>query len=90
MTRLFLLLIMFVLIARSFWSLVEGVVRGATTQQQGGGRSRAPGGTVPVKMVPCPVCGTYVVPGKALSTTTLQGQSIYFCSEKCRADYRQR
>ena len=89
MLRLLLLLVMFVLIARSFWSLVEGVVRGASAPQ-GGGRSRAPGAPVPVKMAPCAVCGTYVVPGKALSSTTIKGAPIYFCSEKCRAEYRER
>ena len=83
-----LILVLFWVIARAFWTLVEGVVRGATgPAPQGGGR----GGRTPVsvKMSPCPGCGTYVVPGKAISTTS-GGQTLYFCSETCRADYRTR
>ena len=90
MLRLILLLIMFVLIARSFWSVVDGVVRGVSSPPQGGGRRREPGGATPVKMMPCVVCGTYVVPGKSLSSTTMSGQAIFFCSEKCRTEYRER
>ena len=90
MLRLVLLMVMFVVIARSFWAFVDGVVRGASSSPMGsGGRSRGPGGPVPVKMVACPVCGTFVVPGKALSTTSMRGQSVWFCSEKCRAQYRE-
>ena len=94
MLRLILLLVMFVLIARSFWSVVDGVVRGASSSppSPGGGRRGNPGernSPVPVKMVPCPVCGTFVVPGKALSTTSMRGQAVWFCSEKCRAEYRE-
>ena len=90
MLRLFLLLIMFVMIARSFWAVVDGVVRGASSSPQpGGGRARGSNTPVPVKMVPCPVCGTFVVPGKALSTTSMRGQAVWFCSEKCRAAYKE-
>jgi ribosomal protein L24E len=35
------------------------------------------------------VCGTCVVPGKAISVVS-SGASVYFCSEKCRAEYRPR
>ena len=42
-----------------------------------------------VKMLPCPVCGTYVVPGKAISVVS-GGAPVYFCSEKCRAEYQPR
>lgn len=78
-----LLFILFWVIARAFWSFVDGVVRGASGPQARGPR---PQGPVPVKMQPCPVCGTFVVPGKALSQTA-GGRTVYFCSEKCRAAY---
>ena len=87
LVRGLLLFILFWVIARSFWSLIDGVVRGAQ-----GPAARAPGrrgGPVPVKMQPCPGCGTYVVPGKAISATS-GGTTLHFCSEKCRAEYASR
>jgi YHS domain-containing protein len=39
-----------------------------------------------VKLQRDPVCGTYVTPGSAL-TTTAAGTTLYFCSEKCRNEY---
>jgi YHS domain-containing protein len=40
----------------------------------------------PVKMVADPVCGTYVIPGKALQAS--RGRDThYFCSETCRAKW---
>ena len=82
MFRFILLLALFAVIARLFWRFVEGVVRGATVPP-GGARSSAPS---PVKMQPCPVCGTYVVPGKAISGTS-SGAPVHFCSEKCRSEH---
>ena len=37
-------------------------------------------------MVRDPVCGTYVVPGKALELARGR-ETLYFCSEKCRDEY---
>jgi YHS domain-containing protein len=79
-----LLLLLFWLIARAFWRLMEGVVRGATSPGPQGqpGSPRAPG----VKMSQCPICGTYVVPGKAISLTR-GGQVFYFCGDPHRAEF---
>ena len=80
-----LLFILFWVIARAFWRLIDGVVKGATGQAAArGGRARQ--GAVGVKMAPCPVCGTYVVPGKAIRMTS-GGTTVYFCSDACRAAY---
>ena len=87
--RPLLLLILFWVIARAFWSLLEGVVRGASTPGAAGGRDGSRGTPAPVKMAPCPVCGTYVVPGKAISAT-VGGHTEFFCSDKCRAAYQSR
>ena len=88
MLRLLLLLALYGVIARAFWGFIEGVVRGASMPPTGGGRgSNSP--RSPVKMQPCPVCGTYVVPGKAISTVS-GGTSLHFCSEKCRSEHPSR
>ena len=90
MARFILLLFLFVVIARMFWRFVDAVVRGAVgpAPQQQGGR-RAGGAPAAVKMQQCPVCGTYVVPGKAISLVS-GGSPIYFDTEKCRAEYQSR
>lgn len=87
MLRFLLLLVLFSVIARVFWRFVESVVRGATTPPAGG--ARRGGGPSPVKMQPCPVCGTYVVPGKAISTVS-NGAPVHFCSDQCRREYATR
>ena len=85
MFRLLLLLALFWVIARVFWRFIDGVVRGATMPPPGSGgrKSNAPS---PVKMQPCPICGTYVVPGKAISAVS-SGAPVHFCSEKCRSEF---
>jgi hypothetical protein len=83
--RLLLLLALFWVIAQVFWRFIEGVVRGASMPPPGGAR-RSNSAPSPVKMQPCPVCGTYVVPGKAISGTA-NGALAHFCSEKCRSEY---
>jgi len=96
LARFLLLFVLFVVIARTFWRFVDAVVRGASgPAPQGGRRGAGPfdsaQGRPPaaVKMQQCPVCGTYVVPGKALSIVS-GGSPIYFDSEKCRAEYQSR
>jgi hypothetical protein len=87
LARFILLLILFVVIAKMFWRFVDGVVRGATGPAPQGTRRSGP--PVSVKMSPCPVCGTFVVPGKAISLVS-GGSPIYFDTEKCRAEYQSR
>jgi hypothetical protein len=87
MARFILLLVLAVVIARTFWRFFDGVVRGASSAAPGG---RRPGGPPSaVKMQQCPVCGTYVVPGKAIELAS-GGTPIYFDTEKCRAEYQSR
>ena len=87
LSRFLLLMVLFVVIARTFWRFVDGVVRGASGPAPQGGRRAGP--PAAVKMQQCPVCGTYVVPGKAISIVS-GGSPIYFDSEKCRAEYQSR
>ena len=89
MARFILLLALFVVIAKVFWRFVDAVVRGATGPAAQQGARRAGGAPTAVKMQQCPVCGTYVVPGKAISLVT-GGSPIYFDTEKCRAEYQSR
>ena len=89
MARFILLLTLFVVIARMFWRFVDAVVRGATGPAPASGARRGGNAPAAVKMQQCPVCGTYVVPGKAISLIS-GGSPIYFDTEKCRAEYQSR
>jgi hypothetical protein len=86
--RFILLVVLFLVIARTFWRFIDAIVRGAA----GPSATRGPRGSQPpasVKMSQCPVCGTYVVPGKAISLVS-GTSTIYFDTEKCRAEYQSR
>jgi hypothetical protein len=86
--RFLLLMVLVVVIARIFWRFVDAVMRGAASASPQGGR-RPSGPAAAVKMQQCPVCGTYVVPGKAISIVS-GGEPVYFDSDKCRAEYQSR
>jgi YHS domain-containing protein len=75
-------IIVILLAVRVIWRTLGSVVTmsGGARTSPGAGPSRDPR---PVKLVRDPVCGTYVSPDSAIA----QG-GHYFCSEKCRDDYR--
>ena len=78
--RFLLIVVLVMFFGRALWRLVEGIAEGASS----GSRSLPNRG---VRMVRDPVCGTYVVPSRALSSG--QGETTtYFCSEECRAKFR--
>ena len=79
MVRFILLAILFVIIARVFWRVFDAVIEAARNPND---RRSAPA----VKLVRDPVCGTFVQPRTALSTTAA-GQTHYFCSEECRGKF---
>jgi len=84
MLRYILLLLLLVFLARAFWRVVEGVMEGVTGQPRGAGPRRAG-----IQMARDPVCGTFVVPERAV--TLVEGrQQIHFCSTTCRDQYRAR
>ena len=77
MLRFVLLALLFIIVARVFWRLIDAVIAGA----------RGESGAAPaVKLVRDPVCGTYVAPRAALSATS-GGRTHYFCSEECQRKF---
>lgn len=66
------------LLIRVLWRLIGGVIAGiADTRRRQGER---------VQLVRDPICGTYVVPARALPLTAA-GITEYFCSERCREQF---
>jgi uncharacterized protein len=86
MLRLVLFLVLFIVVARVFWRVVDNVIEAATGQPRGG-TGRVPQQGVP--MARDPVCGTFVVRERALSLGD-GATRVFFCSEACRDAYRER
>jgi YHS domain-containing protein len=77
-------LILFLVTLRAIWRLFGGMVVGLKSQPPS---VRAP--EHGIQMARDPVCGTFVVPDRAV--TIVDGrQHVYFCSTKCRDQYRAR
>jgi hypothetical protein len=86
LARFILLFILFLVIARTFWRFMDAILRAAGPAAPGGPRQ---GPQSAVKMSQCPVCGTYVVPGKSIGLVS-GGSTVYFDTEKCRDEYQSR
>lgn len=84
MLRFILITLLITFIARAFWRIVDGMIEGATGKPRAA-RTRMRG----VQMVRDPVCGTFVVPDRAVTLAEGRRQ-IYFCSDQCRDQYRAR
>lgn len=84
MTRVLLILLLSMVVSRLFWRIVASFREGL-----GGGPA---GSSVPragTHMVRDPVCGTFVVPERAV--TLVDGRArMFFCSDACRDKYRAR
>ena len=80
-TRVILVTIVLLLIARAITMLVRGVLVGSGVTPD----TRAK--RAPVKLARDPVCGTHVAPRTALSLTS-GGTTHFFCSEQCRSKYQ--
>ena len=83
--------VLFTVVAiRAIWKLLQGVMIGMSDD---GSRRRSPGRTPSgppvhgVQMARDPICGTYVVPERAVSIRDGR-QIVYFCSDACRDKYR--
>ena len=90
MLRFVLLAVLLLIIANSFWKVVDGILEaaGITTRPNRSGRGGGPKGPT-VRLVRDPVCGTHVAPNSAV-TLTRGGTTYYFCSDRCREDFRNR
>ncbi|MGH9312773.1 MAG: hypothetical protein ACRD09_14010 [Vicinamibacterales bacterium] len=66
------------LLIRVLWRLIGGVIAGIADTKGRRGE--------PVQLVRDPICGTYVVPARALPLTAA-GITQYFCSERCREQF---
>jgi len=84
--RFFLIVLLALFALRAIGRFMGGLAQGARSD---GARPRHRAGETPVKMAKDPVCGTFVVPGKALSATA-GGATQWFCSEQCRAEFARR
>lgn len=82
MARFILWAILLYVLWRVGWRLLKGVFEGMGYQAPGA----AAGGAGSVGLVKDPMCGTFVMPSKAL--TSGSGPDMrFFCSEKCRSEY---
>lgn len=79
MTSLLLKIILFLIVVRLLWRFARGVLEGYAPDRE----------VRSVGLVRDPVCGVFVLPSSAL-TTVADGETKYFCSEKCRAEFRRR
>ena len=80
MLRIILVGLLLMLIARAFWRVIDGIVEGVT----GDRRRPVP---QPTRLFRDPVCGTHVAPASAPWLPAAAGR-VYFCSERCRDEYR--
>ncbi len=88
MLRALFLFLLVLFLARAIWKLLDGIIAGARDSpvERGSHRTR---GARAVKMAKDPVCGTFVVPGKAPSLVRA-GETLYFCSDRCRETFAAR
>ena len=96
MVRNVLLLVLTVLIIRAISRALAGVVEGMSSKSQssqwaGRGYRAQERGAVSrsVHRARDPVCGTYVIPDRAVPLSDAGGP-LFFCSNDCREKYRAR
>jgi uncharacterized protein len=85
MARFVFYIVLLILLARALARLWGGIQEGLTGGQTTGTKMPQQG----VQMVRDPVCGTFIVPDRAL-TLSVGRQQLYFCSTGCRDKYRAR
>ena len=82
LVRFILFSLLITLLVRAALRFFGGIVEGAS----GGATRPSPPST---KMVKDPVCGTFVVPSKALTASRGQ-ETAWFCSPECQSAWQRR
>ena len=85
LARFLIWTLLLLVVWRALRSLLSGIVQGASAPPP-------PPAGPPEKgelMVRDPVCGTFVLPSRSVSTQDRSG-THHFCSERCRQAYQQR
>jgi YHS domain-containing protein len=77
-------IILVLVVSGALRKILQSAMTSMRAPQPSGERPRASGS---VHMERDPVCGTFVVPGRAVSIT-VAGQHVYFCSQACCDRYR--
>jgi hypothetical protein len=77
-------ILLVILIVRALWRLLRGVLEGS-----GWAPPRPDQLDRSVALQRDPVCGTFVVPSRALTAPGHDGTK-YFCSDRCRRAYAER
>ena len=89
LTRFLLWALLLFLVFRAIGRLIRGIGEGTRGTTSRGGRGRAAEAPKGELMVRDPVCGTFVVPSRALSHRDKNGTQC-FCSDTCRQEYLSR
>jgi YHS domain-containing protein len=76
-------LLLILAVVHAVWRLIVGIMEGAGYRQVEGPTKAE------MKLVRDPMCGTYVSPARA-PALRIGGQTMYFCSEKCRRQFEKR
>jgi len=71
-------IVLILIVLRILWRMIMGPIRRPRHERRSGGRS--------MPLVRDPVCGTYLLPDRAIKVGT-GDHVVYFCSETCRAKY---
>ena len=74
-------IIIILIILRLLWRMIMGPMRRPRAERRNGKKS--------MPLVRDPVCGTYLLPDRAIKVGS-GDETLYFCSEACRAKYHDR
>jgi YHS domain-containing protein len=85
LARFLIWALLLLVVFRALRSLLAGIVQGASAPPPPRGRPPEKGEL----MVRDPVCGTFVLPSRAVSARDRSG-THYFCSDRCLQAYQRR